>query len=320
MGTLGSYLRAAREARGLDLRDAAQQTRISISYLKGIEDEDFSKLPGEVFVRGFLKNYARFLGLPDDEVMKRYGELSKPRSAPASAQAPDAPRVEQQRREPVETHAPGPEHAQPGRMGVEPFLWAGAVVIGLVVFIIFAMPAKRPAHKEAGSAVSKTTATDRVQSTLTPTGIPAKLYLNIVALEDVWVLVRTDSSPQKKATLKKGENVTWSADERFLLSYGSVGAAKLELNGKELIVNGPKDAVVRDLTITSAGVAFQKVEPEKPKPRKPKPVSQATPTAKPQPSPQMPVTPEPQAPAPQAPDPAQQQATPVAPIFPTPRD
>jgi transcriptional regulator with XRE-family HTH domain len=319
MGTLGSYLRAAREARGLDLRDAAQQTRISISYLKAIEAEDFSKLPGEVFVRGFLKNYARFLGLPDDEVMKRYGELSKPQSAPASAPVSDAPREEQQRQVPMEARAPGPEPAQPGRMGVEPFLWAGAIVIGLVVFILFAMPAKRPAHEEAGSVVSKTTATDHVQTALTSTGIPAKLYLNIIALEDVWVLVRTDSSPQKKATLKKGENVTWSADERFLLSYSSVGAAKVELNGKELVVNGPKDAVVRDLIITSAGVAFQKAEPEKPKPRKPKPVTQATPTAQPQLAPQIPVTPEPQVPPP-APEPAQQQSTPVAPIFPTPGD
>ena len=145
---------------------------------------------------------------------------------------------------------------------------------------------------------------------MTPTGIPEKLYLNIVALEDVWVLVRTDSSPQKKATLKKGESVTWSADERFLLSYGSVGAAKLELNGKELVVNGPKNAVVRDLIITSAGVAFQKVESEKPKPRKPKPVTQATPTAQPQLAPQIPVTPVPQAPAPPAPEPTQQPTTP----------
>jgi hypothetical protein len=205
-------------------------------------------------------------------------------------------------------------------MGVEPFLWAGAIVIGLVVFILIAMPAKRPAEKETGSVVSKTTATDHVQTTLTSTGIPTKLYLNIVALEDVWVLVRTDASPQKKVTLKKGENVTWSADERFLLSYGSVGAAKLELNGKELVVNGPKNAVVRDLIITSAGVAFQKVESEKPIPRKPKPVTQATPTAQPQPAPQLPVTPEPQAPAPPAPEPAQQQTTPVAPIFPGLRD
>jgi cytoskeletal protein RodZ len=316
MGTLGSYLRVAREARGLDLRDAAQQTRISIGYLKAIEDEDFSKLPGEVFVRGFLKSYARFLGLPDDEVMKRYGELGKPQSTSASAPVPEAPRVEQQRQVPVEKYAPEPEPAHKGRIGAEPFLWAGAIVVGLVVFILTAMPAKRSDYKGAGSSVSKVTATDHVQTALTSTGIPEKLYLNIVALEDVWVLVRTDSSPQKKATLKKGENVTWSADERFLVSYGSVGAAKLELNGKELVVNGPKNAVVRDLIITSAGVAFQKIESEKPKPLKPKPVTRTTPTAQSTLAPQIPVMTEPQAPAP----PASEPPTTVAPIFPDQKD
>jgi transcriptional regulator with XRE-family HTH domain len=322
MGTLGTYLRAAREARGLDLRDAAQQTRISIGYLKAIEDEDFSRLPGAVFVRGFLKNYARFLGLPDDEVMKRYSALSKPQPAPASSPVPDADatRAERQKHTPLETPAPGTEPAQPGRMGAEPFLWAGAIIIGLVVFILTALPAKDHAHKQAGTDVSKVTATDHVQTALTPSGIPEKLYLDIVALEDVWVLVRTDASPQKKAALKKGESVTWSADERFLVSYGSVGAAKLVLNGKELAVNGPKNAVVRDLIITSAGVAFQKVESEKPKPRIAKPVTKPTPTAQPQLAPQMPVMPEPQAPAPAAPEPAQQPPAPVAPISPAPHD
>ncbi len=43
MGTLGQYLRSAREARGIDLRDAAQQTRISFNYLKALEEEDFSQ-------------------------------------------------------------------------------------------------------------------------------------------------------------------------------------------------------------------------------------------------------------------------------------
>jgi len=52
MGTLGEYLRSAREKRGLDLRDAAQQTRISFTYLKALEEEDFSKLPGEVLSGG----------------------------------------------------------------------------------------------------------------------------------------------------------------------------------------------------------------------------------------------------------------------------
>ena len=88
MGTLGRYLQDARVAKELDLRDAAQQTRISIQYLKALENDDFSKLPGEVFVKGFLKNYSRFLNLDETEVMKRYAEL-KPSKAKPSEAAPD---------------------------------------------------------------------------------------------------------------------------------------------------------------------------------------------------------------------------------------
>ena len=82
MGTLGQYLLNARLAMDIDLRDAAQQTRISIQYLRALENEDFSKLPGEVFVKGFLKNYGRFLKLDESEVMKKYAEL-KPNLAPS---------------------------------------------------------------------------------------------------------------------------------------------------------------------------------------------------------------------------------------------
>ena len=74
MGTLGQYLRNAREARGIALRDAAQQTRIRFNYLKALEEEDFARLPGEVFVKGFLKNYGKFLHLEEFEVMKKYAE------------------------------------------------------------------------------------------------------------------------------------------------------------------------------------------------------------------------------------------------------
>jgi len=323
MGTLGSYLRTAREARGLDLRDVAQQTRISISFLKAIEEEEFSKLPGKVFVKGFLKNYARFLRLPEDEVMKRYGELGAPKAASPSPPAPSAPTVEQQKPLPPDTHDSGPEPAGAGKVGLEPFLWAGAVIIGLVVFILTALPGRDRGHKPADGPASKVSETGQVQTSPTPTALPEKLYLDIVALEDVWVLVRIDASPQKKAALKKDESVTWSANERFLLSYSSVGAAKLVLNGKELVVNGPKNAVVRDLIITSAGVAFQKMEAEKPKPHKPKTATQTT-TTGPQSSPPLQVQPPAQQGQP-SPAPAGQvipgaPGGAAAPSFPAPRE
>jgi hypothetical protein len=279
MGTLGSYLRNAREARGLDLRDAAQQTRISINYLKAIEDEDFSKLPGKVFVKGFLKNYARFLRLPEDEVVKRYGECNKP---PQNAAPTSAPKTDSQKQGPAETRAVNAELKKPEGLSLEPFLWGGVLIIGIVLFILVALPPSRPVHERDRQVATQLTTTDGQHTGTTGTAKTDKLYLEIAAQEDVWVLVRTDASPQKKAVLKKGESVTWSADERFLLSYASVGSLKILLNGNELTVNGPKNAVVRDLIVTAKGIAFQKVESEQPpRPRKPKPLTQATSTAQP---------------------------------------
>jgi len=277
MGALGTYFRHAREARGLDLRDAAQQTRISINYLKAIEDEDFSKLPGEVFVKGFLKNYARFLHLPEDEVVKLYGEYNKPQKDEAPTAAPKA---DGQKQGPAEMRAGTAELKQPGGLSLEPLLWGGAILIGIILFILVSLPASRPVHEQDRRVSTQLTATDTVHTGATGTSRSEKLYLAISAQEDVWVLVRTDASPQKKAVLKQGESVTWSADERFLLSYASVGSLKITLNGIELTVKGPKNAVVRDLIVTAKGIAFQKVESEQPpRPRKPTPLTQATSTA-----------------------------------------
>ncbi len=261
MGTLGQYLSSARELKGLDLHDAAQQTRISIQYLRALEQEDFAKLPGEVFVRGFLKNYAKFLGLPEEDVLKKYGELQHA-AAGATVAAPPPVAAEK-------APAPVPQAGEkPAKVSLEPWLWGTAIFISILGFLFMATPEKQPepvAPLEEHTAVLHSDMTGSA-----PGAKPEKLYLQIVALEDVWLLVRTDSGPQKKAVLKKDENVVWSADERFLLSYGSVGAVKLLLNGEELIVTGQKNEVVRDLEITAAGITSAKAAPVPPSVSKPK--------------------------------------------------
>jgi cytoskeletal protein RodZ len=270
MGTLGAYLREAREARGLDLREAAQQTRISVNYLSAIENEDFVKLPGEVFVKGFLKNYAKFLGLSESEVMKRYGETKAPSPQDQTA----ANKAERSRN--VDQGTGKYEFSVPKRT-LEPYLW-GALALFAVIAVLFMVVPRQHAPKERGPVVSSTTHTGEVVTAPSRTALPDKQYLEIEAVEDAWALVRTDASPQKKAVLRKGEVVTWSAEERFLLSFGGIGSVVLRLNGKELVVPGAKGAVVRDLMITAAGVVAPKIEAAPRPPRKPKPETATTPT------------------------------------------
>ena len=80
---LGERLVAAREARGIDLLRAERETKIRRAYLAALERGDFASLPGAVYVRGFLRNYAQYLGLDPDEAIAQWH-----RDAPAVAAEP----------------------------------------------------------------------------------------------------------------------------------------------------------------------------------------------------------------------------------------
>ena len=72
MESIGKYLRKRREGRAMSVEEIARATRIPIPSLERLESDRFDDLPGEVFVRGFLRSYARAVGLPVDDVMARY--------------------------------------------------------------------------------------------------------------------------------------------------------------------------------------------------------------------------------------------------------
>jgi cytoskeleton protein RodZ len=67
--TAGAKLRAAREASGWSIHDVAAQLKLAPRQVAALEEDDWSQLPGRTFVRGFARNYARFLGLDPDSVL-----------------------------------------------------------------------------------------------------------------------------------------------------------------------------------------------------------------------------------------------------------
>jgi cytoskeletal protein RodZ len=69
MPSLGEQLRAQRERKGITLEQAAADTRIREKFLKALEDGDYPSLPGAVYTRGFLRNYADYLDLQTDELV-----------------------------------------------------------------------------------------------------------------------------------------------------------------------------------------------------------------------------------------------------------
>ncbi len=69
MAELGNTLSRARRARGISIEDAERDTHVSRRYLQALETEDFSTFPAPVYARGFLRTYARYLGLNPDELL-----------------------------------------------------------------------------------------------------------------------------------------------------------------------------------------------------------------------------------------------------------
>lgn len=131
MESIGRFLRSERELRRLSLEELAQITRIPLRSLQLLEEDRTDGLPGQVFVRGFVKSYAKALGLGVDEVLERYEAASRPSSEPT---APREPML-------------APERG--GRFGL-----AIALVILLILFTLALSIVLRP-HREGRVELSR---------------------------------------------------------------------------------------------------------------------------------------------------------------------
>lgn len=75
-GAIGARLRSARQARQLNAEAVAQQLKLDVSVIDALENDDKQHLPAPIFVQGYLRSYARLLGLPEEELLKDYTRQS----------------------------------------------------------------------------------------------------------------------------------------------------------------------------------------------------------------------------------------------------
>ncbi|NNE68229.1 MAG: helix-turn-helix domain-containing protein [Pyrinomonadaceae bacterium] len=73
--SLGQKLRQAREERDISISEVAEQTRISALYLQAIEEDDYSTLPGGIFNKGFVKSFAKYVGVDEHEALQDYAKI-----------------------------------------------------------------------------------------------------------------------------------------------------------------------------------------------------------------------------------------------------
>ena len=72
MESIGEFFRQVRETKGLTIEEVASKTRIRADFVRALEEGNFAKLPDQVFARGFVRSYARSLGLDEEDAIHRF--------------------------------------------------------------------------------------------------------------------------------------------------------------------------------------------------------------------------------------------------------
>ena len=73
----GAYLKSERELRGVTIDEVASKTKIHTRYLHALENNQFEKLPGEVFINGFIRSIAKVIGANENELLSAYSDIIK---------------------------------------------------------------------------------------------------------------------------------------------------------------------------------------------------------------------------------------------------
>lgn len=265
-GSLGSWLRDAREARGESLEDVSRVTRIGRSYLAAIEQDELDKLPRDAYARGFIRLYAKYLGLSEDEAVLRM----EGNTAPV----------------PVQKNETGPEQGSASELnrfstGLSGKRWAIPLFLALLV-IAFAMllrpdrPDKRDLPKEqppAAATNSSAVLTNHTGAKLqvNPAGVavPPKpelspkpgepqaakgIVLRLKAVQNGKLHITMDGSVSQEYDLNVGDLVEWKAENVFILDLDNAGSVEGELNGSALPPFGIAGEAAH-LIIRSGGVS-----------------------------------------------------------------
>ncbi|HEY2363288.1 MAG TPA: RodZ domain-containing protein [Candidatus Angelobacter sp.] len=132
MGAFGDRLRREREMRGITLDEITESTKISRRHLEALESEHFEQLPGGVFNKGFVRAYARFLGIDEDQAVADYSAASNEQPEPEN-------------KFPLEIHEEPKRELNPRRSKV-PLVFALAALVGVLVGYGFWMKSKPHTH------------------------------------------------------------------------------------------------------------------------------------------------------------------------------
>lgn len=252
MTSFGASLRRERELRGVSLREIAASTKIGVSMLQAIEDDRLDKLPQGLFVRGFVREYARFLALDEQKVLT---ELSY-----HASQAP------------VVDNTVGEQGRRVSSRLAARLVNGGLVacVFGVVAILILSprfssrgpapvtvpavnapAPAGPPSAPLAPNAASVLPGAALTGSTSV---LPQPLQLTLTATEDCWIGLDVGGDRVENRVLKKGESFSIVARQNASLAVGNAGGLLVAIDSGPARPLGNRGEVKRNIPLSPEAI------------------------------------------------------------------
>lgn len=252
--SIGSDLREAREQHGLTLRDITDRTKIRGPVLRAIEQDQFDPTIGAVIMRGFVKLYAREVGLDPSEMAARFNEVTAAAGLDAGASG-----------EPTTAHdaVSGSRPLRPATAGAVALLlivgagwlawqvWSGrrAASEPAVSTAPVALPAPVAPASPAPAAPAAAPPPTKPEPPPALPPEPGVLRITVEAIDACWLAATADGRPAAFRTLNAGETLTLEIREEAVLRMGVPGNLSVRINGRA-IRPLPRPATPATLRIT----------------------------------------------------------------------
>lgn len=246
----------------------AAQTRISVRLLDSLETERFERLPGGVFNFSFVRQYARCVGLDEDEAVERYRA-----AAPSSMSLPFESAFEE-RKDPFLARTAAARVFEAGsgffyaHFGTIASLAIGTLLVfgGLYSYETWE-PASAPQLVSVDPTPQPSTKTEAVVRNATATRRPAPvrarlpIELKVEIIDTVWIRALADGRRVFEGTYRAGQSKPISAHKSVTLNVGNAGGVRLALNGNALPALGPRGHV-RRVRVTTEGMEILYASPK----------------------------------------------------------
>ena len=272
-------LKKAREKTEITLQNLSARSRLDIKFLQAMENGDFSFLP-EIYVKAFIKDYAKFIGLNVDETIKKYEAAKK---------GIDYTKIEEAEKKEVEKEINKNKPDQNEKIFVDKknksdnnvntknnlsfftdkknvklFVIAGIGLVVVILSIILLSANKDPEiivqEKPYEEVRNETQQRYIDNNTTNPKNKIENLILQISATDKSWIKVKSDLSEPKEFTIFPGNNINLNSKEKFIMIIGNSGGITMNLNGKKLDFVG-QDKQIKYVMITKEGINYLNSEP-----------------------------------------------------------